>query len=261
MQKDPWRLALYRNSFLNNMTPYLSLLIPCYNSNGILKKQLPELIRFLGNQSISYEIIIVDDGSKDGSELESIAQEYGCNYLSNPKNMGKGASVRNGVKHSRGQFIIFTDSDIPFEYDAINSILKYLDVKEFDLAVGDRTLETSRYFDDIPFRRKMGSNIFTFFVGRFVTTGMNDTQCGIKGFRKEIAEDIFGVSRINGFAFDVETIYISLKRNYDIKRIPVKLRNQEGTSVSLLKHTLPMILDLLLIKWNHVRGYYNKKGA
>ena len=243
------------------MNPYLSLIIPCYNSSCILKKQLPELINFLDIQNFSYEIIIVDDGSKDGFGLKSIAEEYNCNYLSNPKNMGKGASVRNGVKHSRGQFVIFTDSDIPFEYDVINIILKYLDLKEFHLAVGDRTLETSRYFDDIPYRRKLGSNIFTFFVGRFVTTGMNDTQCGIKGFRKEIAEDIFGVNKIDGFAFDVEIIYIALKRNYDIKRIPVKLRNQEGASVSLLKHTIPMIMDLISIKWNQTRGFYNKKGA
>ena len=175
--------------------------------------------------------------------------------------MEKGASIRNGITHSKGKFIIFTDNDIPFEYDAINTILRYLDLKEFHLAVRDRTLEASRYFEDIPLKRRLGSNLFTFFVGRFVTTGMNDTQCGIKGFQKEIADDIFGVSKINGFAFDVEAIYIALKKITTSKRIPVKLRNQERTSVSLLKHTIPMIIDLFSIKWNHMRGYYNKKGA
>lgn len=238
---------------------YLSLILPCYNTSTVLTKQLPLLLSFLRMQNFSYELIIVDDGSTDSKELLSIAEKNGCSYLKNEKNMGKGAAVRNGIKHAQGQFILFTDSDIPFEYEAISAILRYLDVKEFDLAVGDRTLETSSYFGEIPLARKISSSLFTFFVGRFVTTGMNDTQCGIKGFRKEAAKDIFSVSRINGFAFDVEAIYIAMKRNYDIKRIPVKLRSQEGSSVSLWRHTIPMVLDLFLIKWNHIRGLYHKK--
>jgi dolichyl-phosphate beta-glucosyltransferase len=237
----------------------LSLIIPCFNSNTVIKKQLPVLLLFLNKKNISYEILIVDDGSKDGSELKLIAEQNQCIYIRSQKNKGKGASIRKGVSEAKGKFILFTDADIPFEYEAIDIILNYLDAKEFHLAIGDRTLETSSYFTNIPFSRKIGSSVFTFFVGRFVTTGMNDTQCGLKGFRREAAKDIFGVSRINGFAFDVEAIYIAMKRNYDIKRIPVKLRNQDGSSVSLLRHALPMIIDLFSIKWNHVRGYYNKK--
>ena len=240
---------------------YLSLILPCYNSNAIIEKQLPDFISFLNTLNISFEILIVDDGSKNKNELQLITEKYHCIYLDNEKNLGKGAAIRKGVKHAKGQYIIFTDCDIPFENDAIITILKYLNDKEFHLAVGDRTLNTSSYFEEISSARKLSSILFTFFVGRFVTTGMNDTQCGIKGFRKEAADDIFGVSKINGFAFDVETIYIAMKRNYDIKRIPVKLRNQGGSSVSLLRHTIPMIFDLFLIKWNHVRGYYNKKGT
>ncbi len=240
---------------------YLSLLLPCYNSNAVIEKQLPQLISFLKTKPFSYEILLIDDGSKNGEGLRLIAEKNQCLYLKNEKNLGKGASIRKGISEAKGQFILFTDCDIPFEYDAIDTILNYLDKKEFHLAVGDRTLEASNYFSDIPFTRKIGSTVFTFFVGRFVTTGMNDTQCGIKGFRRDAAQDIFSVSRINGFAFDVETIYIAMKRNYDIKRIPVKLRNQGGSSVSLLRHTIPMIFDLFSIKWNHVRRHYNKKGA
>lgn len=237
---------------------YLSVILPCYNTSAMLTRQLPFLLSFLSTQNFPYELIIVDDGSADGKELLLIAETNGCTYLKNEKNMGKGAAVRKGIQYASGQFILFTDSDIPFEYDAITTILKYLDAKEFDLAVGDRTLEASSYFGEIPMARKVSSALFTFFVGRFVTTGMNDTQCGLKGFRKNAAKDIFNVSRINGFAFDVEAIYIAMKRNYDIKRIPVKLRNQEASSVSLWRHTIPMIFDLFLIKWNHIKGRYNR---
>ena len=96
-------------------------------------------------------------------------------------------------------------------------------------------------------------------MGRFITTGITDTQCGLKGFRKEVAQDIFGVSLINSFTFDVELIYIALKRNYDIKKVPVTLRSQDGNSVNVFKHAIGMALDLLKIKLNHVRGLYKKR--
>ena len=83
----------------------------------------------------------------------------------------------------------------------------------------------------------------------------------MKGFRADVAEDLFGVARINGFAFDVELLYISLKRNYDIKRLPVVLRCQEGSSVSVLRHGFGMLIDLFIIKWNHIRKKYKKRNA
>ena len=81
----------------------------------------------------------------------------------------------------------------------------------------------------------------------------------MKGFKASVANDLFTLSKINGFAFDVELLYISLKRNYDIKRLPVVLRCQEGTTVSVLRHGIGMLIDLYKIKWNHIRGRYNKQ--
>ena len=124
--------------------------------------------------------------------------------------------------------------------------------------IGDRGLKESNYFNKISSKRRFGSGFFTFIVGRFITTGISDTQCGLKGFKREIAKDLFSVSRIKGFTFDVELMYISLKRNYDIKKIPVSLRSQEGNSVNVLKHGFKMVVDLFVIKLNHLRGFYNK---
>jgi dolichyl-phosphate beta-glucosyltransferase len=89
---------------------------------------------------------------------------------------------------------------------------------------------------------------------------MFDTQCGLKGFRAGVAEDLFGVSRVEGFTIDVEVLYIALKRNYDIKRLPVILRSQEGTSVKILRHGLTMFTDLFRVKMNHVRHRYDKQS-
>jgi dolichyl-phosphate beta-glucosyltransferase len=236
----------------------LSIIIPSYKGVHILKKNLPGLQTYLADKKIVYEIIVVDDGSEDNGATGTAVEALGCTFIENPKNMGKGASVRNGINKAKGDFIIFTDVDIPFEYDAIPTFLYYLDFKEFDVVVGDRTLEESNYFTEIPKSRKLGSAVFSFFVGRFVTTGIYDTQCGIKGFRAKVAKDIFSKANIDGFTFDVELLYIALKRNYDIKRLPVKLRSQEESSVSLLKHAVPMVYDLFRIKYNHLKGAYKR---
>ena len=242
------------------MNVYLSVIIPSYNSAAVLKNNLPYLIKYLAEKKYTYEIIVVDDGSIDNNLTKLATDELGCKYLKNPVNMGKGAAVRNGMLHAQGTFRIFTDADIPFQTEAVERFLQYLDNKEFDLVVGDRTLVQSNYFGEISKSRKIGSTWFSFIVGRFVAGGMFDTQCGMKGFKAEVAKDIFGVGRINGFAFDVEVIYVALKRNYDIKRLPVSLRSQEGSSVSMLRHSFAMILDLFRIKINHLRKKYEKSN-
>lgn len=238
--------------------PILSIIIPSYNDARTLHDQLPGLLTYLSMQNIENEIIIVDDGSFSPAETESVARKLGCLFLANKPNQGKGAAVRRGMQHAKGDFRIYTDVDIPFQFESIEKFLHYLKVKEFDVVMGDRTLPESKYFADISPARKIGSAIFSFFVGRFVTTGLFDTQCGLKGFRAEAANDVFSVSSIKGFAFDVEVLYIALKRNYDIKRLPVILRCQEGSSINLVKHGTSMLLDLFKIKWNHIRGKYRK---
>lgn len=237
----------------------LSIIIPSYKGASVLRNNVPGLVAYLNSKQIEHEIILVDDGSDDDGATEQVAKELNCRFAQNPVNKGKGAAVRNGMQKASGEFRIFTDVDIPFEYDAFDRFLKYLDEKEFDVVVGDRTLPGSSYFAEIPGIRKLGSNIFSFVVGRFVAGGHFDTQCGMKGFRAAVADDLFAVSRIDGFAFDVELLYISLKRNYDIKRLPVVLRCQEGSSVNVLRHGAGMLLDLFRMKWNQLQGRYTKK--
>lgn len=214
---------------------------------------------YLNQKGYGYEVLLVDDGSSNPADTEKVAQDLNIRFVGLPKNQGKGGAVKAGMLEAKGQFRIFTDVDIPFEYENFDLFLKYLDEKEFQMVVGDRTLPESKYFTEISKLRKFGSNIFSFIVGRFVVGGHFDTQCGMKGFREDVAEDIFGLSRIPSFAFDVEVLYIALKRNYDIKRLPVQLRMQEGSSVRVVSHGLGMVIDLFRIKGNQLRGKYVKK--
>jgi len=239
--------------------PEISIIIPVYNSSVALENNLGYLIDFVSKSSDSYEIIIVDDGSEDTERLKTISNEFNVRYTGYSKNQGKGFAIKHGFKHAKGNLIIYTDADIPFENYSIDTIVNYLTKKEYDIAIGDRSLESSDYFSKVSGKRRLGSGIFTFIVGRIVTTGFTDTQCGLKGFKREVAADLFGVSQLKGFTFDVELVYIALKRNYDLKKIPVTLRSQDGNSVSVLRHGISMAFDLLKIKWNHVKGLYRRK--
>jgi dolichyl-phosphate beta-glucosyltransferase len=237
---------------------YVSFIIPAYKSASTLENNLPYLLDFIKEKNWNAEVIVVDDGSQDNGATHDVANRLGVFYYNYTRNKGKGYAVRYGMQRANGKYRIFTDVDIPFEKEGMAQFLHYLDFKEFDVVVGDRTLPQSSYFTEISTIRKFGSNIFSFIVGRFVAGGHFDTQCGMKGFSAKAAEDLFSVGKLNGFAFDVELLYISLKRNYDIKRLPVVLRCQEGSSVNVLKHGTKMLVDLFQIKWNHLTGKYSK---
>lgn len=236
-----------------------SVVIPCFNDANVLHRNLPFLIKKLDSMSFSYEIIIADDGSSEGESIKKIAENAGCRFVALPQNLGKGAAVREGMLAANGEFRIFMDADIPFELDALDKFLHYLDFKEFDLVVGDRTLPESSYLNEIPRIRKVGSYIFSFISGRFVAGGYFDTQCGMKGFRAETAKDLFSVARVNRFGFDVELLYIALKRNYDIKKLPVVLRCQEGSSVKIIRDGIGMVYDLFRVIVYQLIGAYEIK--
>ncbi len=213
-------------------------------------------MRYLSQLGASHEVIVADDGSEDGGETARVAERLGCGYVRNPVNQGKGAAVRRGMLQARGSYRIFTDCDVPYELTTIERFLYYLDAKEYHFVAGDRNLPESRYYAEVPLARQAASRVCSFIVGRFVATGWFDTQCGIKGFRDHVAEDLFSVARIDRFAFDVELFYVALKRNYDLKRLPVRLRCQEGSSVSVVRDGLTMVRDLGAIRMHQLAGHY-----
>jgi len=240
---------------------HLSIIIPSYKNAVILDNNLPYLITNLSKCDFTNEIIIVDDGSDDNGKTKDIASKYNCKFILSETNKGKGNAVRLGMISATGKYRIFTDADIPYEFENITNMLYYLDFKEFEMVVGDRTLENSKYFSEITVSRNLGSKIFSFIVGRFIAGGQFDTQCGLKGFRDYIAKDLFSVSKINGFTLDVELFYIAYKRNYDIKCIPVALRSNEGNSVNVFVHGIKMLFDLPKIIFNFYTKKYTKKNG
>jgi hypothetical protein len=112
------------------------------------------------------------------------------------------------------------------------------------------------YLADLPLRRRIASALFSQFVGRVVTGGFFDTQCGLKGMRGDVADELFALQRLERFSFDVELVYLALKHKLDIKRIPVQLRNNETSTVRLLRDASQGVVDVFRIKWHQLRGHY-----
>jgi dolichyl-phosphate beta-glucosyltransferase len=235
----------------------LSMVLPTFNGAPVIAKHVPTLQQYLRHLGISFEIVVADDGTEDLGATAEVAARLGCRYVRNPVNQGKGAAVRRGMLAARGDFRIFTDHDVPYDLTTIGRFLHYLDDKEYHFVAGDRTLSESSYFTSVPLLRRAGSHLFATLVGRFVAGGWFDTQCGIKGFRGHVADDLFSVARVDRFAFDVELFYIALKRNYDIKRLPVRLRVQEGSSVRVLRDGAAMLRDLGTIRFHQLVGHYS----
>lgn len=237
----------------------LSVILPAYKSADMLEEQLGAFAGWLREQHPDAEIVVVDDCSDDNGATERVAKKNACVFVGLRENQGKGGAVRAGMQVAQGDVRIFTDADIPFEYSALERVYSALHTNQFHVAVGDRTLPESVYFSEIKGSRKVGSNLFSFFVERFLTKGLLDTQCGLKGFSAEAAADLFSKGKLKGFAFDVELLFIARKRKYSIERVPVKFRSShEESSVSLLRHAPGMLVDLFRIKWNHLLGRYNK---
>jgi dolichyl-phosphate beta-glucosyltransferase len=235
---------------------HLSIILPVYNNPEVLKNNLPYLTDYLSKKTYEYEIIIVDDGSKDGTKIKNISDRFNCVYLRNKNNSGKGSAVKTGMLNSGSTYRVFTDADIPYECVDLDKIIQNLESGKCDVAIGDRSLLKSATSGDVTFLRSFGSKFFSFMVGGLMAGKFGDSQCGLKGFTGKAAIELFGKSRINGFAIDVELLYLALKKKYSICKVPVKLRKQGVSTVRVFKHGFLMLVDLIKIKINRMSGKY-----
>ncbi len=216
------------------MNPDLSVILPCYRSAPLAVASVVRLDAFLRGTGLSSEIIVVDDGGGDFTE-QPWDPALGARLIRLPTNRGKGAAVASGMRAARGNVRVFTDVDLPYDLELLPVIVGYIRDYGFHVVIGDRTLPDSVYLADLSLQRRLASTIFSQFVGRLVTGGFFDTQCGLKGMRGDIADELFRLQRLERFSFDVELVYLALKHKLDIKRIPVQLRQNETSTVRLLR--------------------------
>lgn len=243
--------------------PRVSIVIPCYNGEPVIGRSLDTLLRYCESARDCLgpaEIVVVDDGSTDASPTVVERGFPGVTLLRNERNRGKGAAVRRGMLHARGRFRFFIDADLPFALDALPDMLRYLDHKEFDIVIGRRDPAAIAPYVKRSRTRRVASAVFTELVGRLVVTGVRDTQCGLKGFRAAAAEYLFNQCRVDGFAFDVECLYLAFKNDMDVKRLPVRLVCEDVSSVSVLRHGPRMLFDVCMLPLRYHLGRYALNG-
>ncbi|MBI5049031.1 MAG: glycosyltransferase family 2 protein [Deltaproteobacteria bacterium] len=242
------------------MTPYLSIVIPAYNEEALIEKTLKEVVKYLEEKSFFYEVIVVCDGCKDntaGLAKEAAKANSKIRVLDRKANMGKGFSVREGCLEARGDYIVFTDADLSTPIQEVEKLLKYLQ-QGYDIAIGSRALKESDIRIHQPWYRETMGKTFNLFVQAITIKGVKDTQCGFKGFKKEVVQNVFSRQTINGFGFDVEVLYIAGKFGYKIKEVPIRWLNRKESKVNPLTHSLQMMTDLIRIRILDWKGAYER---
>ena len=233
--------------------PELSLVIPTWNSGPSLAANVQAVLDFFATSGIDGEVVVADDGSTDGSTA-AVPESPPVRVLRLP-HAGKGSALRAGVQAATGEIRAFTDADLPYGLDALPLAMRYVRERRFHAVVGDRTLPGSTYQPAGPLRGAI-SAAASFAFRTLVTGGIYDTQCGFKVFRGDIAAEVFRLARVDGFAIDVEVIYLLLKHRLDIKRIPVQLQRNAPSSVRVLRDSAVALRDIATIRLNLGLGRY-----
>jgi len=244
---------------VNDTAVHLSVVIPAFNEEPRLRKTVERISDYLGQRTYVSEIIVVDDGSSDGTVrvAEECASARGrVRIVLNGTNRGKGYSVRHGVEEARGDYVLFSDADLSTPIEDLEMLFPKLTAEGYDIAIGSRALVESNVRVHQPWYRELMGKIFNKIVRTFTVRGIQDTQCGFKLFKAGIARELFSMQRVERFSFDVEVLFLARKRGYRIAEVPVTWYNSPRSRVSLLGDPFRMFLDVLKIRCYDMKGHY-----
>lgn len=241
----------------------LSVVIPAYNEESRLPRTLGLVYEYLKAREKSFEILVVDDGSHDNTAqlvLDLAKEKSELRLHSYQPNQGKGYAVRQGMLQARGEHILINDADGASPIQEVERLEKALEGGA-DIAIGSRAKPDESRKVEAQLHRKFIGNTFNAIVQGLLLPGFYDTQCGFKLFKRQAARDIFSVNKINGFAFDVEILYIAKIRPYKVLEVAINWTNMEGSKVNVLVDSPKMFLEVLKIALNAAFGVYRSKAA
>jgi dolichyl-phosphate beta-glucosyltransferase len=222
----------------------LSVVIPAYNEEARLPPTLQRVQDWLARSGLRSEILVVDDGSRDGTVR--VAEAAGVRVLAGEPNRGKGYAVRRGMLEALGARRLMTDADLSTPIEDVTRLLSALDAGA-DVAIASRALAGSNVEIRQPWYRENMGRLFNLVVRALLLPSLRDTQCGFKLFTARAAETAFRAARLDGFSFDVEVLYLAHRAGLRIAEVPVTWRNDEATRVRTLQGA-QAFLDVLRIR-------------
>lgn len=233
---------------------YLSIVIPAYNEGQRIAKTLSRIYDFLKTKKYDYKVIVVDDGSSDDTVLKAreslLGKEGMLEVVSNGVNIGKGRAVKNGILNSDGEYLLFSDADLSTPIEEVDKLFTHIE-KGADAVIGSRSAAGSKVVVHQSWYRELMGKTFNMFVKLLLIRDFNDTQCGFKLFKGKVVRDIAGLMRIDGFAFDVEMLYIARSKGYKIKEAGISWENSTESKVKFFHSPASMFIDLFRIKTLH----------
>jgi len=246
----------------SSMTQSLSIVVPAYNEGARLAKSLRALVGYLSEYDGDTELIVVDDGSTDGTadaarEALASADSVRSSVISYQSNLGKGRAVRLGLLASRGEVALFTDADLSTPITETPKLVEPIARGECDVAFGSRALDRSLIGIHQPWRREQGGRVFNLAVRLATGLPFWDTQCGFKAFRMRICRPIIEGATIDRFGFDVELLYVAHRAGLRLCEIPVRWDHAEGSKISLATDSIKMLAEVGRIRQQARRGVYD----
>jgi len=236
-----------------------SFVIPAYNESVRIRPTLDELLRHSQEQAWDVEILVVNDGSRD--DTAQIVRQYGKVHpevllVENPGNRGKGFSVRNGMLHARGDICLFTDADLSSPMSEAQKLFDAV-AEGADIAIGSRWLRPELQTERQPLYRQLFGRIFNLVLRVVLGLNFADTQCGFKAFRRDAAQRVFPLQKIERWGFDPEILFLARRLGLTVNEVPVVWAHSEGTRLHPFRDGFRMFLEVLHIRWNSMSGAYN----
>ena len=237
-------------------SPFLSIIIPAYNEEVRLPSTLAQVRDFIQRQPFASEVIVVENGSTDGTLgiAQAFASEGAHFKVIHEERKGKGLAVKRGMLEASGDCRFMCDADLSMPVDEISRFLPPL-LEDFEVAIGSREAAGAQRFNE-PVYRHLGGRAINLVIRTLALPGLQDTQCGFKCFRGEVAIELFNSLSLNGWSFDVEILYLARLRGCRIVEIPIPWYFNPQSKLSLVSDTVRMVSDILKIRRNARCGVY-----
>lgn len=239
----------------------LSIVVPAFNEEHRLPPTLAQLSAFLATQPLRWEIVVVDDGSRDATcavVTKAMATLPNLRLVRQTPNRGKGAAVRAGMLAARGQIRVMCDADGSMSPDQLPRLLAPILACKAEIAIGSRYAEGALTSVKQPFYRVLWSRLANKVIQRSLVPGVRDTQCGYKAFTAEAARALFPLGRIDGWAFDLEILALARRAGFSIAEVGVVWTDDRRSRISPLKDMWKVMREALTIRKNLRRGVYRE---